>query len=298
MSECIYILLPVHNRKDVTQNFIESLQKQTWKNYHLVLIDDGSTDGTTRMVRDSITNAKLTVIRGEGNWWWAGCLQQGFNFLKEKKIPVDNTILIINDDVTFDENFITNGISTLERNNKSLLLAQFQEECSSDPEESGIHADLKKLSFCIASAPEKINCLSTRGLFLKWKDFIKIGGFYPIILPHYGSDYEFTLRAHRKGYGCLTSAGVTLSPNLDKTGRTEIDYSSYFLFLKSLFSRRTTVNPVYKVIFVCLVCPLKWIPGNILSIFIFTLVINIKYLIMKLKKMLSIITIKRNKKNR
>jgi glycosyltransferase involved in cell wall biosynthesis len=82
MNPCIYILLPVHNRREITKVFIDCLEAQTWQNYHLVLIDDGSTDGTEQVVRERVEN--LTVIRGNGNWWWAGCLQQGFNFLKKR----------------------------------------------------------------------------------------------------------------------------------------------------------------------------------------------------------------------
>ena len=82
MKECIYILLPVHNRREITGDFIDCLEAQTWQHYHLVLIDDGSTDGTEQMVRERVEN--LTVIRGNGDWWWAGCLQQGFNFLKKE----------------------------------------------------------------------------------------------------------------------------------------------------------------------------------------------------------------------
>jgi glycosyltransferase involved in cell wall biosynthesis len=38
----VYILLPVHNRKEVTQSFIKCLNAQSVKDFHLVLIDDGS----------------------------------------------------------------------------------------------------------------------------------------------------------------------------------------------------------------------------------------------------------------
>lgn len=62
----------------------------------------------------------------------------------------------------------------------------------------GVYADLKKLTFRQAKTKDEINCLSTRGLFLRVKDFKKIGGFYPKLLPHYLSDYEFTIRAYKK----------------------------------------------------------------------------------------------------
>jgi glycosyltransferase involved in cell wall biosynthesis len=86
----------------------------------LVLIDDGSTDGTEQMVRERIEN--LTVIRGNGDWWWAGSLQQGFNFLKKEGLSHDDYVLIINDDVVFGRDFIAKGISILDKNKQTLLL--------------------------------------------------------------------------------------------------------------------------------------------------------------------------------
>jgi glycosyltransferase involved in cell wall biosynthesis len=154
MKKCIYILLPVHNRREITRDFIDCLAKQTWQNYHLVLIDDGSTDGTEQMVRERVEN--LTVIRGYGDWWWAGCLQQGFNFLKKEGLSHDDYVLIINDDVVFGKDFLTRGISILDKNKQTLLLAQFQEGKNSPPQETGIHADLRTLSFPKASSSSDI----------------------------------------------------------------------------------------------------------------------------------------------
>ena len=77
----VYIILPVCNRRNITQKFVECLKSQTYTNYHLILVDDGSIDGTEEMVRSQIES--LTVIKGNGNWWWAGGLQQGVDWLKE-----------------------------------------------------------------------------------------------------------------------------------------------------------------------------------------------------------------------
>lgn len=60
----IYILLPVHNRCELTRHFIECLKSQTYQNFHLVLIDDGSTDGTSEMVLSNLDT--VTVVRGNG----------------------------------------------------------------------------------------------------------------------------------------------------------------------------------------------------------------------------------------
>ncbi len=291
MKECLYILLPVHNRCEITKLFIDCLNAQSYRNFHLVLIDDGSTDGTEQMVRKKIDN--LTVLKGNGSWWWAGSLQQGYDWLKKREINDSDTILIINDDVIIEKDFLAKGKSLLSSGNQSILLAQFRFSADAQPIETGIDADLKHLSFASASSPEKINCLSTRGIFLKWGDFLNIGGFHPRLLPHYWSDYEFTIRANRKGYKCLTSIEVSLLPMLQESGRQDLDYSSFFNLLSSLFSTKSIPNPLYKTSFILLACPVKWWPRNFFRIFFETTEIFLSYPLQELKKRLAILRIKK-----
>jgi len=284
MKKCIYILLPVHNRRELTRGFIDCLVTQTWQNYHLVLIDDGSTDGTEQMIRERVEN--LTVIRGNGNWWWAGCLQQGFNFLNKKGLSHDEYVLIANDDVVFGKEFLATGVSLLDKNKQTLILAQFQEGDNSPPQETGTYVDLKTFSFTTPS--ENINCLATRCLFLKWADFVDIGGVHPIILPHYLSDYEFTIRAYKKGYRLLTTPELTISyENINNDICPPIDYSSFFRFWRSLFSIKQHLNPIYLISFIFLVCPVRWIPRNLLKVIYITFRLFSKYLVITLKKMIA-----------
>ena len=47
----ISIVIPVHNRRELTRNCLLSLQKQTYKNFSVIIVDDGSTDGTSEMIQ-------------------------------------------------------------------------------------------------------------------------------------------------------------------------------------------------------------------------------------------------------
>ncbi len=275
--------------------FIEALISQTLCDFHLILVDDGSIDGTKEMVSERIK--PLTVITGPGDWWWAGCLQKGFEWLKRNEIQGDDTILIINDDVHIEPDFLEKGVSLLATNKRSILLAQFRWAPGASCFETGIYANMEKLSFEIASSPEKINCLSTRGLFLRWKDFQEIGGFHPFILPHYWSDYEFTMRAYRKGYALITSPSVSLISMLDETGRMSLDYSGNFArFLKSLFSVKTIDHPLYSISFVLLASPLKWLPLNLMKVAVKTVLLNFRFPVCKLRGMRLSIQVKKASK--
>jgi hypothetical protein len=95
----VYVLTPVHDRKALTERFLRCLIDQTDRDYHLVLVDDGSRDGTAEMARSMIPSA--TIIRGSGNWWWAGSLEQARRWLLRQPSRPGDLVLIANDDTTF-----------------------------------------------------------------------------------------------------------------------------------------------------------------------------------------------------
>ena len=264
------------------------------------MIDDGSTDGTEEMVRSFIDETQLTVIKGNGNLWWAGSLQQGINWLK-KNASKGDVVLFINDDVTFDNDFLDIGLEVIMRKSDTLLLAKLINTDTGKIKESGVNADLNRLVFKSAENSKNINCLSTRGLFLRVDDFDKIGGFYPRILPHYWSDYEFTIRAHRKGFSLYTCDELYLIADDTQTGLHSIDESNILSFIRKLFSKRSVPNPIYRTVFILLASPIKLMPKLIIltwcqSAFLIAKQLK-RYFKLCFKKMLLKLSLSQGRKN-
>ncbi|MFZ4855394.1 MAG: glycosyltransferase family 2 protein [Desulfuromonadaceae bacterium] len=264
MSETVYILLPVHNRCDVTRRFIDCLNAQTYQYFHLVLIDDGSTDGTSDMVYEHI--AALTVIKGKGNWWWAGSLQQGYLWLQKQNISQDSIVLIINDDTIFEPDFIENAVMLLANQKRVLLCAYYFSLQDGRLIDSGLYIDWKLFTCIKTDNPNEINCLSTRGLFLRCSDFIEIGGFYPKILPHYYSDYEFTIRAFNKGFKLFSDSKLQLRGDESTTGLHSIEAKTTWHTIKKQFSIKTISNPAVESVYILLACPFPWLLINLLRV--------------------------------
>ncbi|MGA2151317.1 MAG: glycosyltransferase [Geobacteraceae bacterium] len=256
MSKKIYIFLPVHNRRDITRRFLGYLKSQSYQDYHLILIDDGSTDNTDEMVRVEIT--AVTVIKGEGDWWWAGSLQQGYNWLKTHDVPLSDIVLITNDDTHFEPDFFEKAVAILRDRERTLLLAQCFYSKTGDLNDAGVHVDWKRLTFHQAKTVEEINCLSTRGLFLKVGDLLATGGFYPKLLPHYLSDYEFTIRANHKGMKLLTDPSLKIWFDEEASGYHSLEEKSFLASLKRLFSIKSSRNPLAWTVFIALASPWPW----------------------------------------
>jgi GT2 family glycosyltransferase len=268
MTEKIHVLLPVHNRRETTRRFVECLRAQTYQNYQLILIDDGSNDGTAQMVLEAIPGA--TVIRGTGAWWWAGSLQQGLDRVRKLNPAPSDVVLFINDDVAFEADFLSAGVGILRENRDCLLLARIHDPESGSILETGVHADVRHLSFVTATQPDRINCLSTRGLFARWSDVERTGDFHPRVLPHYLSDYEWTMRASRRGIRCITDRRLVLdSPNKGASGHwdfTKVD--DLREYLKLVFSHRSHANPLYWSVFVLLASGWPVIPYRIARVWV------------------------------
>ena len=259
-SARVHVLLPVHNRRACTERFVRGLAAQSYINWHLILIDDGSSDGTSEMVREIVPS--VTIVRGQGHWWWGGALQQGFKWLHQHSPDPDDVVLIINDDTIISPDFLAAGVAALRP--RSLLLAQLHDLATGAFVELGVFWDWRRLSCCpVREIGEPINCFSTRGLFVRLRDFLEIGGFHPVLLPHYLSDYEFTMRAQRKGFDLFTDPGVRLTCDENTTGLRNVAQPSLAQRISGVFSMRSAMNPVYLTSFIILACPPRYILPNI-----------------------------------
>lgn len=57
------VIIPTYNRKDILKKCLNALFNQTYpqSNYEIIVIDDGSTDGTEEVVRGSIRSSSITI---------------------------------------------------------------------------------------------------------------------------------------------------------------------------------------------------------------------------------------------
>jgi GT2 family glycosyltransferase len=279
----IYIILPVHNRLDETRKFISCLLSQIVRDYHLILIDDGCTDGTADYVGGKINN--LTVLRGNGNLWWAGSLEKARkHLLRRQDVSDDDVVLIANDDITFKEDFLKKILLDLGENPSSIILAQCNEQNTGKMVDRGVVVDWKRLQFRQAENAAEINVLSTRGLYMRFEVFNRIGKFHPILLPHYTSDYEFTHRAYKRGNQLRVSDRAVVYGNLTTTGVRDIDNSLNFsALLYNLFiSKNSAYNRITWTSFILLSCTPKHIPVNLFRIHIGTIIIIIRWLLQRI----------------
>ncbi len=254
----IYVVTAVHNRKTITQQFVEALLAQTSpEKIHLLIVDDGSTDGTDLMVKSKYPNS--TILYGKGNLFWGGAMQLAYRYLVSINVKNDDVVFYINDDSKLEPDYITNMVKNLKRHPDDLVTGCGYGVDTGKYLDGPIHFNLNNGAVHLLPPESVGNCASTRALGMMGKVFKDIGGFHPILLPHYGSDYEYTIRAYKKGHKIITDNSLKYTFTEYTTGNNSRDNLS----LKKIFSKRSKLNPIYKFNFIILIAPFYRLPGYI-----------------------------------
>jgi GT2 family glycosyltransferase len=103
MTPTVFVVIPVHNRKHLTQKCLQCLANQEYQRHQTILVDDGSTDGTSEMVREEFP--KVLIERGDGNLWWTGAVNRGIRAALARAAQTD-FVLLLNDDLEFDPDYL------------------------------------------------------------------------------------------------------------------------------------------------------------------------------------------------
>jgi len=250
----LFIIIPIHNRSKTTQNILLELLHSLDSNSKIILVDDGSTDDSVAKAKSIHSN--VHILSGNGNLWWAGSLQLAYKYLT-KVAPSNSFLVIMNDDITISKDFISKIREWLLKEPNKIHYPLIQDQ------NTGLIEKLQYIHWVplhfSSNAQSSDICISTRCIALTWKTHISIGGFYPLLLPHYLSDYEFTLRASRKSIPFKNHPEMTIYSNSLSSGNHTISEISRINTIRNLFSKKYSANPVFRINFILLCSPRKYL---------------------------------------
>ena len=253
----IYVLIPVFNRLFHTQGILECLRKQRSVDTKIVIIDDGSTDGTREFLA---TQKDVMTLQGSGELWWAGAIHLGLKAIHPILKPGD-FFVFVNNDTKIDESFLLELASTSIANGRSVVGSVLYDSKSNKLLSIGPKSNLWRMAIwdILHDIPEnellnlndsyEVDFLPGRGSLYPGEVLDYIGYMRPHLLPHYHADYEFSDRARRSEFQLLVSTKA-------KTYSTEIFGSEQKLnssFLSKNFSKGSIENPFYRTIMFCLI---------------------------------------------
>lgn len=115
----VEVVFPVHNRREITLLCLRSLARidSEGLDVHAVMVDDGSTDGTSEAVAAEFPNF-VEIIRGDGNLWFSESTNVGTRAALKHN---PDYVLMMNDDQVFDSKFLKYMIETAEKYPRSIV---------------------------------------------------------------------------------------------------------------------------------------------------------------------------------
>jgi GT2 family glycosyltransferase len=217
----IEIVTPVHNRRDLTLQFLKSLARIDCRNLetHIIIVDDGSSDGTAEAIREKFPDVE--IVEGDGNLWYTAGTNKG---LKAALKYDPDYILAVNNDSVFDEKFLRRMVECAEKYPRSVVGAVlldwttphkvFQVSPKWDTWRGGFRHWRKQTIWTIPQKPWEVELIVGNCVLYPAQAVRGVGLMDEKKLPHFG-DAEYTPRMRRKGWRLLIEprARVFCQPN-------------------------------------------------------------------------------------
>jgi len=245
--ENVYVVIPVFNRKDITLKCIEQLEGQENAQFQIVIVDDGSKDGTEESIK--LRFPKVHIVKGDGSWWWTKSVNEGCKFALGNGA---SAIVLMNDDTKFSNNFfellfqsaqnypdsIIGAISVTEDKPYRIFFSGVKKRKKLTAKSIKYHSQFSAYNPNEVNGIHPTEVLPGRGIFIPSKVFREIGFFNQDKMPQYFADFDFTNRAKRNGYNVLINWDLVIYAMWKETGSGAIFVKQKFsTFIKAFFNK-------------------------------------------------------------
>ena len=248
----IYIIIPVFNRKNYTRDCLNSLLKQAFKDYKIIVVNHGSTDGTAEMILNEYPG--ILKVTGDSTLWWTGATNLGLNKVLSISGSDEDFVLTLNNDLVVDPDYLDQliniyqlkkpclvGSTSVYYNNPekiqfaginwSPLWAKFKSNPIINNNYNAIRDNLTYV---------ESDLLSGRGTMIPLIAFKQLGLYDVNRFPHYAADEDFSLSCKKAGYKLLVAIKAVVHSHVEDTGinfkYNRLTPSQFFKTLSSIKS--------------------------------------------------------------
>lgn len=102
----VSVIIPVYNEERYIERCLNSLKQQTFKDFELILVDDGSTDNTINLANKFKKDLNLKILKQNHQWPW----EARNLWAKNAKWDI---LVLVDADMYFDKNYIKELINPI-----------------------------------------------------------------------------------------------------------------------------------------------------------------------------------------
>lgn len=225
----IHIVIPVFNRWNFTKPCLDGLLHQSYKDFKIIVVDHGSTDGTSQFIKNDYPS--VILLNGDESMWWTAATNLGLEYALNNNAEY---VLTLNNDLEVEENYLLTLFNTISKFKPSIVGSvsvdiENQKKISFcgikwnryTAKFSNLASDYHNLDLLNARFNDKIiesDMLPGRGVLIP-VELIKIIGLYDTVkFPHYGADLDYSLKIKKAGYKLLISIESVVKSHIKETG--------------------------------------------------------------------------------
>ncbi len=205
--ELVSIVIPVYNHFDYTKQCLDSIIEFTGCEYEIIVVDNGSTDGTPEKLK---SYEKVKIIRNENNEGFPKAVNQGINAAR------GNYILILNNDVIVTDGWLERMVEVAQSSQSTGIVGPLSNSVSGvQLDKNAKYESIEQMHSYAARL-----AIKNKGKVLEFprvaflctlikKDVInKIGGLDERFSPGNFEDDDFCLRAQIAGFKTVIAQDV------------------------------------------------------------------------------------------
>jgi hypothetical protein len=194
----VSIVMPTYNRADTIQRAIASIRAQSWSDWELIVVDDGSTDDTTSRLAG--LDSRIRLLRQE-NQGVTAARNTGLAAVKGELIAFLDS----------DDEWLPHHLDLIWRlRGKHVLAASSSLNCGADPARDRFRGPVARKPVLLRNGDQLVfpeNVIPVSASLFQRELALRVGGFR----PHRGvvEDFDMWLRLLEHGTGiCSPEVGI------------------------------------------------------------------------------------------
>lgn len=265
----MFVVVPVHDRWSLTRACLEALGRQTSQGFTVVVVDDGSRDGTGEALAAEFPAVK--TLKGDGSLWWTGAMNVGVGWVLRQAAP-DDLVLTLNNDTVPPPRYVEDLLRAHEAAPEALIGSVLVDAADRRTIiDGGVHVNWatakyrtagRATALCPDDSPEPklrpVDVLSGCGTLVPVQAFRRAGPYDQDRLQHYAADFEFSRRARRAGFDLFVDWSSPLYVHGHETGiHASVAAGGLRGLLRSFWSLRSANDLRTRFRFAVAACP-RW----------------------------------------
>ena len=271
----VFVIIPVHNRLEFTRDCLASLREQSFRDFTIVVVDDGSTDGTSKALAEEFPAGR--VLNGDGTLWWTGAMNVGVGWVM-RRASDDDAIVTLNNATLPPPEYLDRLLVAQASQPGALvgsLLVSATDRRTIVDGGVRIHWPTAKYSSHHRAEPlplrrgnhpdlYHVDVLSGCGTIIPVETFSIAGLYDERSLRHYGADYEFSRRAQAARFPLYVDKNSILLVHEHETGVHDVvGGRDLRALLRSFWDIKSANDLRVRWRFARRACPRRWQPTYI-----------------------------------